>query len=73
MSRTEEWKEITRLCKDKYEGARDLLASVVIESDKWSIVVYQLGQSRTRYMVCQGDKRVECGMDEVLKEIDKLR
>ena len=70
--RNSDYKELSERLKEKYDDVRVLLACITIPSPKGSIVVYQLGYSRLKYMVCQGDKRLECEPSEVVDEVAKL-
>ena len=71
-NRNSNYKELSERLKEKYDDVRVLLACITLPSHKGSIVIYQLGYSRLKYMVCQGDKRIECEPDEVDNEVSKL-
>lgn len=67
----ENFKELKAKCKELYD-VRDLLASIVISNANGSIVVYPQGNGAYRYVVCQGEKRLYCSIDNVFDEIQKL-
>jgi hypothetical protein len=71
-NRNSTFKTLAERLKDNYRDVRVLLACITIPSDKGTIVVYQSGNGKSKYMVCQGDKRIECEPDEVDNEIEKL-
>lgn len=71
-SRNDNFKELSEKLKEKHDDVRVLLACITIPSSKGSVVIYQLGYSRLKYMVCQGDLRKECEPSEVLDEVAKL-
>jgi hypothetical protein len=71
-NRNSTFKTLANRLMDKYRDTRVLLACITIPSNNGSIVIYQQGERKLKYMVCQGDKRIECEPDEVDNEIEKL-
>jgi len=71
-NRNSSFKELSERLTEKYDDVRVLLACITIPSSKGSIVIYKIEHARMKYMVCQGDKRLECEPSEVVDEVAKL-